>query len=825
MSLPIFAILPELRESLRKNTNAVLIAPPGAGKTTMVAPALLEEAWCTGQVLLLSPRRLAARSAAERMAELAGERVGHRIGYLTRMDSKVSANTRILVITQGVFRNRIQADPELSGVSAVLFDEVHERALEGDFGLALALDAQAGLRPDLRLLAMSATLDGSRFAQLMGNAALIQSEGRSYPLTLRHIGRGELARGGGRRIEDDAAAAIRRALTDEVEGDVLTFLPGVGEINRTIERLHGIAAEIFPLHGALDPVDQRRALAPSHRRKVILATSIAETSLTIDGVRIVIDSGLARRARYDRTAGVTRLVTERVSQAAATQRAGRAARQGPGVAYRLWEEPATAGLLPFDPPEIAEADLTGLVLDCAIWGVDDPALLNWIDPPPAASVSAGRARLLQLDAVDADRRPTPHGQAIAQLPLAPALAHMVLIGARAGFAEDASALAILLTERGLGGTGPDLVERLRRWKREKGQRAEAARRLAARLAVQAASLSRQHAATAPILHGLTKEAVTASLVAVAFPDRLAQRRDLSGEQWQSVGGRAFRLDASDPLARSTWLAIADVQGSAAGARIISAAALDVQDVERLFARDIRSGAQVRFDLGSRAVVSEQGRWLGAIRLSKGQNENVTPRDIAAALLEGVREHGLALLPFGGASLRLMTRARFAGLVALEEAGLMDQADDWLTPLLTGIRRLDAISEGGLHDALLGLLSWEARQQLDAMAPDHFASPAGTSHAIDYGAPAGPTVELRVQALFGLSTHPVVGQARIPLVLSLTSPAGRPIQTTRDLPGFWKGSWADVAKEMRGRYPRHNWPDDPSVASASLKTKRVQGLHS
>jgi ATP-dependent helicase HrpB len=392
VTLPIIQVLDEIRATLIAQSNAVLIAPPGAGKTTAVAPALLAEPWCTGQILLLSPRRLAARAAAERMAETAGEPVGQTIGYATRMDSKQSGATRILVLTEGIFRNRIQAEPDLPGVSAVLFDEVHERSLDSDFGLALALDAQSGLRPDLRLIAMSATLDGTRFGDLM-TAPVIESQGRSFPLTLRHLGRRAEA-----RIEDEMAAAIRHALAEEV-GDILAFLPGVGEIERVAERLSAVDAVVHRLHGSLDPAEQRAAIRKGDARKIILATSIAETSLTIDGVRIVVDSGLARRARYDRSAGMTRLVTERASQAAATQRAGRAARQGPGVAYRLWEEAATAGMPRFDPPEILEADLSALLLDCALWGVGDPATLKWIDPPPPAAIREARDRLCGLGAL------------------------------------------------------------------------------------------------------------------------------------------------------------------------------------------------------------------------------------------------------------------------------------------------------------------------------------------------------------------------------------------------------------------------------------------
>nr|MBA4771416.1 ATP-dependent helicase HrpB [Sphingobium sp.] len=476
--LPIHAVLPRLLAALRDSSSAVLVAPPGAGKTTAVAPALLHEPWCEGQVLLLSPRRLAARAAAERIAELMGEQPGGTVGYATRMDSKASARTRLLVLTEGIFVRRIQDDPELAGVSAVLFDEVHERSLDSDFGLALALDAQAALRPDLRIVPMSATLDGARFASLLNGAPVIESEGRIQPLELRHIGRASE-----KRIEDEMAATIRRAMSEEAEGDLLAFLPGVAEIERTAERIDGVA-EVHKLHGSLDPAAQRAAIRPSRegRRKVILATSIAETSLTIDGVRIVVDSGLARRPRYDRAAGVTRLVTERASQAAATQRAGRAARQRPGVAYRLWEAAATAGMPPFDPPEILESDLSSLLLDCALWGVGDPATLRWLDPPPAAAVDEARRRLTVLEALDADGRITPHGKALAKLPLAPRLSHMLVRAGGMGLAEVAAEVAVLLGERGIGGQDTDLTLRRQRWRRESGKRADAARGLAKRWA-------------------------------------------------------------------------------------------------------------------------------------------------------------------------------------------------------------------------------------------------------------------------------------------------------------------------------------------------------
>lgn len=807
----------------------MLVAPPGAGKTTAVAPALLGEDWCTGEVLLLSPRRLAARAAGERMAALAGEPIGKTFGYATRMDSKRSVETRVTVVTEGIFVNRIQADPELAGVSAVLFDEVHERSLDSDFGLALALDAQSALRPDLRIVAMSATLDGARFSVLMGGAPVIESEGRSHPLTLRHIGRAAEA-----RIEDSVAGAIRLALREET-GGILAFLPGVAEIERTAERIEGLGGDIVlhRLHGSLDPAAQRAAIAPDPqgRRKIVLATSIAETSLTLDGISVVVDSGLARRPRYDRAAGMTRLVTERASQAAVTQRAGRAARQMPGVAYRLWEEAATAGLPRFDPPEILEADLSALTLDCALWGVADPRTLAWLDPPPAAAIDEARSRLTVLEAIDPDGRPTPHGKAIARLPLPPRLGHMLVRAGEIGLAATAADVAVLLGERGLGGNDVDLESRLRRWRTERGPRAEGGRKLAKRWASLAPlplaggdGGGHPTSTTAPLPDRGTGDEVAVA-IALAFPDRIAKRRDASGETWASAGGRGFKLDPTSSLARNEWLAVAETQGMASGARILSAAPIDLATVESLFGKRIETRRSVRFDAATGGVQALRERRLGAIRLSSGPDANADPEEIATALLEGVRTVGLSLLPWSEAAQALLDRIAFireagAPVDEIDEAHLLARADEWLTPLLVGKRRLDALDAGALAESLRAVIGWDTLRTLDSLAPTHFHSPAGTSHPIDYAAEGGPRVELRPQQLFGLATHPTVAGGRVPLVLSLTSPAGRPIQTTRDLPGFWSGSWAAVAREMRGRYPRHPWPDDPAGAAPTTRTKNA-----
>ena len=814
IDLPIHAVLPKLFDALRDGTRALLIAPPGAGKTTAVAPALLGEPWCRGQVLLLVPRRLAARAAAEFIARQAGEEPGGIIGYQTRLDSKVSARTRVIAMTHGVFLARVQADPELRGVSALLFDEVHERSLDNDLALALALDAAAALREDLRIVAMSATLDGERFGRMLADPPRIESEGRAWPLELRHLGRNPAV-----RIEAAVAAACRVGLA-EYSGSLLAFLPGVAEIERTAAALDGLPADVVlhRLHGGVDPRDQRAALAPPSpgTRKLVLATSIAETSVTLEDVRIVVDSGLARRPRYDVGAGLTRLTTERASRAAVTQRAGRAARQGPGIALRLWEEAATASLAAHDPPEILEADLTGLLLTCLLWGETDPARLPLLDPPPEAAIAGARRRLEQLGAVDGDGRVTGHGRAIAALPLDPRLAHMLIAAAEQGFGSAAAEVAVLLTERGLGGNDPDLEVRRRRWKSDRGPRAEAARGLARRWS------SRVGTGRPADIAG--SEALALAL-ALAFPDRLSRRRDASGERWQSVGGRGFRMDPVSPLARADWLAVGEVAGAAAGARILSAAALGEADVLNLFGTRVVIGHDGAFDPATGAVTPTRSRRLGSIRLSSAPDPRPDPEAIAAALVEGVRVHGLDLLPWSEGARQLRNRAAFAAahdplIPPLDDDALMERLDEWLPPLVEGRRRLSEIAGGALRQALDGLLGYEAGRRVERLAPTEFVSPAGSSHMIDYAHPGGPAVEVRAQALFGLRTHPCV--AGVPLTVEITSPAGRPIQTSRDLPGFWSGSWREVAKEMRGRYPRHPWPDDPASAPPTLRTKRAGG---
>lgn len=812
MTLPIHAVLTELLVALREGSRALLVAPPGAGKTTQAAPALLGEPWCAGQVLLLVPRRLAARAAAEFMASALGETPGQMIGYATRLDSKVGKGTRVVVMTHGVFLSRIQSDPELGGVSAVLFDEVHERSLDNDLALALALDAAAGLRDDLRIVAMSATLDVERFQRLLKGAPTIVSEGKSFPLEIEYAGRDATA-----RIEPQMASVIRTALNQH-EGSLLAFLPGVAEIERTADALGSLSSnvELHKLHGGIDPAAQRKALAaPSAgKRKLVLATSIAETSVTLEDVRIVVDSGLARRPRYDRGAGLTRLVTERASRAAVTQRAGRAARQCPGVAIRLWEEAATAALPAHDPPEIFEADLSSLLLTCLLWGEPNPERLAFLDAPPAAALDEARRRLESLGAIDEGGRVTSHGKAIASLPLEPRLAHMLLDARDRGIASAAADVAVLLSERGLGGNDPDLELRWRRWRSDKSTRANAARQLASgwrrRLDVKDEGADG---------HDLGRA------LALAFPDRVSRRRDASGESLQSVGGRGFRLDPASSLAGSQWLAVGEVAGHASGARILSAAAIDEQAVLELFADRIEVRHDADFDPRTGSVTPTRSRRLGAIQLASGPDPAPDQAAIEQALLEGIREHGLELLPWDERSLQLRQRAAFAhrfdaSIPPLNDDMLLERADEWLPALLTGKRRLSDISANSLAGALDTVLGYEAARKLGRLAPAHFTSPAGSQHPIDYSTAGGPTVEVRAQALFGLSQHPMLANGQVPLILAITSPAGRPIQTTKDLPGFWAGSWRDVAKEMRGRYPKHPWPDDPASAAPTLRTKRA-----
>ncbi|ALE15975.1 ATP-dependent helicase HrpB [Altererythrobacter epoxidivorans] len=801
-ALPIEAVLPDIRAAMAGDGAAVLVAPPGAGKTTAVAPALLDADWCKGQIIITSPRRVAARAAAERMAEMLGEKPGETIGYLTRLDSKQSAKTRVLVVTEAIFVNRIIDDPELAGVSAVLFDEAHERHLDSDLGLALALESRAVLRDDLRVLVMSATIDGARFAGLLGEGArVIESEGRSHPLEIRWLGTSPDA-----RVEDAVAGAVMHAWR-ETDGDILAFIPGVGEIERTRERLEERLPDtpVLPLHGQVEPAGQRAAIRrdPQGRRRIVLATAIAETSLTLDGVSVVVDSGLSRMAEYDKAAGTNHLVTRRASQAASAQRAGRAARQGPGIAYRLWEQHGHAGRPEFSPPEIETADLTPLVLSLAKWGTTEPASLPWIDTPPEASVEAARHALRALGALDEEGRITPWGSQIATLPMDPVSGAAVLFGAEIDQAFDAAKLVLLTQERGLGGRGEDLLHRLDRWNSDRSARAEASRKLASRWAKAAERL----------VSGASENPINPAVhLAFARPDFIAKRRDASGEQWLAAGGRGFQLDPASSLARAEWIIIGDAQGQAKGARITAAAELTVQEIEQHLHYLIEKRSVIRWNESEKRVEARLEKRLGSITISSGPDPEPDPQALVEKLVEKAVDKLGELLPPD-----LLARARFAGVDGLTIEALALSADLWLRPLLAGRRDL-GVAKGALVDAALGVLDWNERQRLDKDAPRHFTSPAGTTHAIDYTGDDAPSTEVRVQALFGLDHHPMIGET--PLLLKLTSPAGRPIQSTRDLPNFWRGSWDDVRKDMKGRYPKHRWPEEPWTEKPSLKTKNA-----
>jgi ATP-dependent helicase HrpB len=811
--LPVTAVLGSLLAALEKRPNAVLVAPPGAGKTTLVPLALLDAPWRgDGRILLLEPRRLAARAAARRMASLIGEEPGGTVGFAMRMESRSSAATRILVVTEGVLSRMILDDPQLPGVAAVIFDEFHERSLDGDFGLALALDAQSALRPDLRLVVMSATLDGARVADILGGAPVVESEGRSFPVELRYRERAP-----GVPVEDATARAIRDALAGEA-GSVLAFLPGQGEIGRTAERLDGRVpadVDVVPLYGQLDGKAQDAAIrpAPPGRRKVVLATSIAETSITIDGVRIVVDCGLARLPKYEPATGLTRLETVRASRASADQRAGRAGRTQPGVAVRLWRAEQNAALPAFSPPEILEADLAGLVLDCAAFGVTDPASLSFLDPPPKPALAEARALLLELGAVDEGGRLTEAGRAMRGLALPVRLAHMVAEAARAGHAGDAAMLAVLLTERGLGGDGADLERRLMRFRGDRSPRAAAARQLAERLARQATKRGAAPAGEPPS---------AGALLVHAFPDRVAMARGERG-RFVLASGRGAVLDAADTLAGETFLVVADLQGKAQNARIAAAAPIGEAELRAALGERMVRSTETAFDPARRAVRVRETARLGAIVLSERMLPAPAGAEADRAIIEALKLHGLSLLPWSRETTALRHRLAWLrkGLGEpwpdVSDETLVASLDRWLLPFLSGVASFDRIDGGAVREGLMSLVPHDLQRRIAVLAPTHFEAPTGNRLPIDYEGET-PTLSIRVQELFGLDQHPAIAGGTVPLTLELLSPAHRPIQTTGDLPRFWRGSWADVRAEMRGRYPKHEWPEDPVHAAPTSRAK-------
>ncbi|WP_296166277.1 ATP-dependent helicase HrpB [uncultured Brevundimonas sp.] len=813
--LPIHAVLEPLKAALVGHDAVILAAQPGAGKTTVVPLTLLDEPWLgDGRILVLEPRRLAARAAAERMATTLGQPPGETVGYRTRLQSRVGPSTRIEVITEGVFTRMILDDPGLEGVGAVLFDEFHERNLDADLGLALARESQAILRDDLRLLVMSATLDITGVSRLLVggdgvDAPVIQAEGRMFPVQTRYLGRNPVE-----RLEDAVAQAVVQALGEET-GSILVFLPGQGEIHRTAqrlaERLRDPAVDVVPLYGGLERAAQDKAIEPAApgRRKVVLATSVAETSLTIEGVRVVIDSGLSRVPRFEAASGLTRLATVKVSKSSAEQRRGRAGRTEPGVCLRLWDEEQTRGLVPHQRPEILEADLTGFALDLARWGRADVQGLALLDAPPAGTFAEARAVLGRLGALDEAGALTPHGQRLTRMPLTPRLAHMVCVAADAGDAALGARIAAVLSEPGLGGNAVDLGERLEGLERDRSPRARDAMKLVERWG--------RAAERGAVRDGVARDGIDAgALLAEAFPERVAKARGKPGEVLLASGRGAF-LEPTETLAREPWLAVAELGGGDARDRIRLAVSVDPIDLE---ARVTVEDRLVQEPSGR--MVVRRIRRIGAIVVDERIMGPPDRASITAALREKVEREGLANLKWGERSAAVRARLSFLnGLDAswpdVSDSALLASREDWLWPLLEGVQSLSAIADAALEQGLKALIPWDRHRALDELAPARLETPLGST-AIDYAAEGGPRVDIRVQELFGVTVHPTVGGGAVPLTLALLSPARRPVQVTRDLPGFWAGSWAAVRAEMRGRYPRHPWPEDPAAAQATSRAK-------
>lgn len=829
-SLPIDGVLPELLKTLETASSAVLVAAPGAGKTTRVPPALLPSGWLgEKRILVLEPRRLAARSAAIHVASLLGEPVGKTVGYRVRHETKVSKETRIEFITSGIFTRMIVDDPELSGIGAVLFDEFHERSLDNDLGLALALDSQKALRPDLRLLPMSATLDGARVAALLDDAPVIESEGRSYPVEIAYR-----PRRADEPLDQAMVAAIRQALRED-KGSLLCFLPGQGDIHRVHDRLKQFSglpenADVHPLYGALEPKEQFAAIARPRegRRKIVLATSIAETSLTIEGITTVIDSGLARVSRYDPAAGVSRLETVRASLASVTQRAGRAGRTAPGTAIRLWHEGQTASLAEFERPEILESDLSSLVLDLADWGVTDPQTLKWIDLPPAAIWEASKTVLQQVGALDEAGAITPKGRTLRALPASPQLAGMVLIASKSPFARQAALAALLIEEQGMGGRNVDLEVRLDRFRNEKGSRADRIRSVAGKLAEQAAAYGGKPEIELP------SQTTLGGLVSLAIPDRIAANMGQAADgtiSFRLANGRRARLDATESLSSEKYIVVADLQGTAATARILLAAPTSLDEIRALHGARIEKKREVQLDRTGGGFRARQVERLGSLELSARTVPLEASDRLEEAIAGLIRSEGLfSVLP-------VMLEKPVSGLLArlafahfhlpdtfqpVDETSLQDKIDDWLLPMLSGVKSLSAVDASKIMDGLYLYAGHEAMTKLDDVAPEDWPLPTGRRQRLEYGAGGKAVLRAKVQEFYSLTCHPAITSrllsSPLPVTLELLSPAMRPVQTTTDLPGFWAGSWQDVRKDMRGRYPKHFWPDDPATAQATTRAK-------
>lgn len=824
-ALPIDEALPALLTALTGGTTAVLQAPPGAGKTTRVPLALLDQPWLSGtdRIIMLEPRRLAAKGAARRMAQMLGEEVGDTVGYRVRLDSRVSARTRIEVVTEGIFLRRLQSDPSLDGVGAVLFDEFHERSLDADLALAFCLQARSLLRNDLRLIVMSATLDAGPVAALLGDAPLITSEGRAFPVDTRWAEPRPTD-----RMEEHAARTIRRVLADEV-GSILAFLPGTGEIRR-VERLlldAALPADVLvtPLYGDLSLEAQDAAIrpAPMGKRKIVLATSIAETSLTIDGIRIVVDSGLSRLQRFDPRSGMGRLETVKSSRASADQRRGRAGRLSAGTCVRLWSESTDRTLVPFTAPEITRADLAPLALELAHWGIVDAGELAFLDPPPAASLAQARTLLRQLGALDDANRITLHGKAMAGLGVHPRLAHLVLRGKALGRTRLACRVAVLISERdilrGGGRRDADLRTRLE-FLDERGRGGEVDRGALHQALDMARQLERQAGGPpGPVDHedaGL--------LLALAYPDRIGQRRGGAAGTFRLSGGRGAMLDATDVLAACDYLAVADLDGQGRDSRIFLAAPVTQSALEVAFAEDIRTLVEVAWDGREQIVQARRRRRLFELSL-KDEVLSSPPADLVLpAMLTGIRDMGLSCLPWTKdlenwrRRVAFLHRADPTRWPDMSDDALLTRLEDWLAPYLSGVTRRSHLDRVDLHSALTGILDWNQRQAMDGDIPTHLTVPTGNRIPIDYSGDE-PVLAVRLQEMFGLADTPRLGGGRIPVLLHLLSPAHRPVQVTRDLAGFWTGSYREVKKELAGRYPRHYWPDDPLVAEPTARAKR------
>lgn len=825
-SLPIDAVLAPLHTALAAARAAVLVAAPGAGKTTRVPLALLDAAWRgDGRILVLEPRRLAARAAAEQMARLLGEPVGRSVGYRVRLESRVSAATRVEVITEGIFTRLVQDDPSLEGVAAVLFDEFHERHLTSDLGLALALEARNVLRPDLRVVVMSATLEPAPVAALLGEGApapVIVSEGREHPVSTSWRPLRD-----GVPMPRHTAQAVRSALAAH-SGDVLVFLPGLAELHRTRDALEeeSFDARIELLHGLLSLEDQDRVLRPREPgRRVILSTAIAESSVTLDGVRVVVDGGLARVPRYDPRSGMSRLATVRVSRASADQRRGRAGRTAPGHCIRLWDEAQHAALPERATPEILETDLTALALELACAGHADAAALRWLDAPPAGALAQGRSLLRDLGALDAYGRVTAHGRAMAALGIAPRLAHLALRGAALGMATLACEVAALLAERDIlrreaTEHDADLSTRIEALRGRDRGRADAAR--AQRVRQEAQALRR--ALPREANDGEEDLAAIGTLVALAYPDRLAQRRNGEAPRYLLRNGRGARFATPQPLGNAPFLAVADLDGNPAESRIWLAAPLDEPALRAATEGQVTTERRIWWDDASESVRATEREQLGAILLRERPLRDIPPEAIATALLEAVRSKGVGALPWSDADVALRARLAFAHAALgapfpdVSEAALTATLDEWLLPALGDGRRWSDLARIGLGEALLATMPWAQRERLERVAPTHVEVPSGSRIRVDYTDPQHPVLAVKLQECFGLTETPRLAEGRVPVTMHLLSPAGRPVQVTQDLASFWRSGYFEVRKDLKGRYPRHPWPDDPLAAPATRRVK-------